>query len=38
VQPYAEYQVKLGSSLSVTPGIKLAYYQQDFTQSDASIT
>ena len=32
VQPYAEYQVKLGSSLSVTPGIKLAYYQQDFTQ------
>ncbi len=32
LQPYAEYQLKLGPSLSITPGIKLAYYQQDFTQ------
>jgi iron complex outermembrane receptor protein len=32
VQPYAEYELKVGSNLSITPGIKLAYYQQDFTQ------
>jgi iron complex outermembrane receptor protein len=32
LQPFAEYQLKLGSKLSVTPGIKLAYYKQDFTQ------
>jgi iron complex outermembrane receptor protein len=32
LQPFAEYQLKLGSKLSVTPGLKLAYYKQDFTQ------
>jgi iron complex outermembrane receptor protein len=32
VQPYAEYQLKLGPALSITPGLKLAHYQQDFTQ------
>jgi iron complex outermembrane recepter protein len=32
LQPFAEYQLKLGSSLSVTPGVKLAYYKQNFTQ------
>jgi len=32
VQPYAEYALKVASKLTVTPGLKLAYYQQDFTQ------
>jgi iron complex outermembrane receptor protein len=32
VQPYAEYQLKIAPNLSVTPGLKLAYYKQDFTQ------
>ncbi len=32
VQPYAEYELKLAENLTVTPGIKYAYYKQDFTQ------
>jgi iron complex outermembrane receptor protein len=32
LQPYAEYEWKAASQLTVTPGIKLAYYKQDFTQ------
>jgi iron complex outermembrane receptor protein len=32
LQPFAEYGLKVGSSLTITPGIKLAYYKQDFTQ------
>jgi iron complex outermembrane receptor protein len=32
LQPFAEYELKLGSKLSVTPGVKLAYYRQNFTQ------
>jgi len=32
LQPYAEYQLALFGKLSVTPGIKLAYYKQDFRQ------
>jgi iron complex outermembrane receptor protein len=32
VQPYAEYEMRLLSNLTVTPGLKLAYYKQDFTQ------
>jgi iron complex outermembrane recepter protein len=32
VQPYAEYRVKVTPTLTVTPGFKLAYYTQDFTQ------
>lgn len=31
-QPYAEFQYRLLQNLSVTPGIKLAHYKQDFTQ------
>ena len=31
-QPYAEYSLKAASNLTITPGIKLAYYKQDFTQ------
>jgi iron complex outermembrane receptor protein len=31
-QPYAEYQVRVLENLSVTPGVKLARYTQDFTQ------
>ena len=32
VQPYAEYEVRAGERLSITPGLKFAYYKQDFTQ------
>ena len=32
VQPYAEYELRLADNLTVTPGIKYAYYKQDFTQ------
>jgi len=32
LQPYAEYQLALFDKLSVTPGIKFAYYKQDFRQ------
>ena len=32
LQPYAEYELKAASNLTITPGIKLAYYKQDFTQ------
>ena len=32
VQPFAEYELRLPARVTVTPGIKYAYYQQDFTQ------
>ena len=32
VQPFAEYGIKMGSNLTITPGVKLAYYKQNFTQ------
>ena len=32
VQPYAEYQLKATSTLSITPGIKYTSYKQDFRQ------
>jgi iron complex outermembrane receptor protein len=32
LQPYADYQLKVAPSLTITPGIKLAYYKQNFTQ------
>jgi hypothetical protein len=32
LQPYAEYGWKATSKFTVTPGIKLAHYKQDFTQ------
>jgi iron complex outermembrane receptor protein len=32
LQPYADYQFKVAPSLTITPGIKLAYYKQNFTQ------
>jgi len=32
LQPYAEYSWRALPNLSVTPGIKLAYYKQDLTQ------
>ena len=32
IQPYAEYSWKPTSNLTITPGIKLAHYTQDFTQ------
>ena len=32
LQPYAEYEVRLTPVFSVTPGFKMAYYKQDFTQ------
>jgi iron complex outermembrane receptor protein len=32
VQPYAEYSWKAAPNFTITPGIKLAYYKQDFTQ------
>lgn len=31
-QPYAEYQLRVRHDLSMTPGLKLAHYRQDFTQ------
>jgi len=32
VQPYAEFGWKAASNFTITPGIKLAHYNQDFTQ------
>jgi iron complex outermembrane receptor protein len=32
LQPYAEYALRVAPNLTVTPGIKFAYYKQDFTQ------
>jgi iron complex outermembrane receptor protein len=32
LQPYAEYELKVAPSLTVTPGIKFASYRQNFTQ------
>ena len=32
LQPFAEYELRLPSRVTVTPGIKFAYYKQDFTQ------
>jgi iron complex outermembrane recepter protein len=32
MQPYAEYEVRVAQNLTVTPGLKYAYYKQDFTQ------
>ena len=32
LQPYAEYEIQVTPQLSISPGIKLAYYKQDFTQ------
>jgi iron complex outermembrane recepter protein len=32
VQPYVEYGWKAAPNFTLTPGIKLAYYKQDFTQ------
>jgi hypothetical protein len=32
LQPYAEYELRATKALRITPGIKLAYFKQDFTQ------
>jgi iron complex outermembrane receptor protein len=32
LQPYAEYELKVAPNLTITPGIKYAYYRQNFTQ------
>jgi iron complex outermembrane receptor protein len=32
LQPYAEFELPVGPNLSITPGLKFAYYKQDFTQ------
>src|SRR5215471_854686 len=32
LQPYAEYEWRMTPTLTVTPGIKYAYYKQDFRQ------
>jgi iron complex outermembrane receptor protein len=32
LQPYAEYELQVAPKLRITPGMKLAYYKQDFTQ------
>jgi len=32
LQPYAEYEVRVTPVFSVTPGFKMAYYKQNFTQ------
>ncbi len=32
LQPFAEYEFTVTPALRITPGIKLAYYKQDFTQ------
>lgn len=32
VQPYAEFQFQVTPQLRVTPGIKMSYFKQDFTQ------
>jgi iron complex outermembrane receptor protein len=32
VQPYAEYELRVARNVTLTPGFKFAYYQQNFTQ------
>jgi iron complex outermembrane receptor protein len=32
LQPFAEYEFTVTPSLRITPGVKFAYYKQDFTQ------
>jgi len=32
IQPYVEYGWKAAQNFTITPGVKLAYYKQDFTQ------
>jgi len=32
MQPYAEYELQAAPRLRITPGVKLSYYKQDFTQ------
>ena len=32
MQPFAEYELQVAPTLRITPGVKLAYYKQDFTQ------
>jgi iron complex outermembrane receptor protein len=32
LQPYAEYELRAAPNLRITPGLKLAYYKQNFTQ------
>jgi iron complex outermembrane recepter protein len=32
LQPYAEYEWRLASTVTVTPGVKYTYYKQDFRQ------
>ena len=32
LQPYAEYELRVTNALRITPGVKFAYYQQNFTQ------
>jgi iron complex outermembrane recepter protein len=32
LQPYAEYEFRAARTVTITPGIKYAYYKQDFTQ------
>ena len=32
LQPYAEYSWKAAPNFTITPGVKLAHYKQDFTQ------
>jgi iron complex outermembrane receptor protein len=32
LQPYAEYEWQVASNFRITPGLKLGYYKQDFTQ------
>ena len=32
IQPYVEYGWKASPNFTITPGVKLAYYKQDFTQ------
>jgi iron complex outermembrane receptor protein len=38
-QPYVEYQFNVTRKFAVTPGVKLSYYKQDFTQyPDGKVT
>jgi iron complex outermembrane recepter protein len=32
MQPYGEYEWRVAPNLTITPGLKYAYYRQDFTQ------
>jgi iron complex outermembrane receptor protein len=32
LQPYAEYELEVTQNLRITPGVKYAWYKQDFTQ------